>query len=256
MNDRPTLTKGLAERLRQITERQIENLDALRVACDKGDVDQVTLLAYQMKELIAQARAAMEDRMRVYPPDKKRLLFVADGPESIELYTSEEGAIIDFAKDCPALYLVATTAEAAVRLGPFHLRSIREGIEAALAKTFVLGGFGHEPPSSGGSDPGQADAQGATGQGEGGSAAAIGGQPAGEQTEASAEVAFCHCGQPLHYPSPESQRVVQALVDALGTHTPVTAGGRTWMVPRHYIALHGIRAEELPFLGFKESAHP
>ncbi len=63
---------------------------------------------------------------------------------------------------------------------------------------------------------------------------------------------LCHCGQPLHYNSPECQQQVRQLVDELGTHIRVTVGGRTWLVQRHYLALHGLKAVELPFLGFEE----
>ena len=31
-----------------------------------------------------------------------------------------------------------------------------------------------------------------------------------------------------------------------------TSSGRSWMVPRHYIALHGLKAQDLPELGFPE----
>jgi hypothetical protein len=64
--------------------------------------------------------------------------------------------------------------------------------------------------------------------------------------------ALCFCGQPLHYGDPVMQAHVQRLVDALGEYVKVTVGGRAWMVPRHYIALHGIKAAELPLLGFEE----
>jgi hypothetical protein len=43
------------------------------------------------------------------------------------------------------------------------------------------------------------------------------------------------------------------MVSELGTHTKVTVDGRrTWLVPRHYIALHGLKAEQLPGMGFEE----
>jgi len=66
------------------------------------------------------------------------------------------------------------------------------------------------------------------------------------------EAELCYCGLPLHYTDPEIQRSVERLVRELGTHTRVTVSGRTWLVPRHYIALHGLRAAELPMLGFEE----
>jgi hypothetical protein len=63
---------------------------------------------------------------------------------------------------------------------------------------------------------------------------------------------LCFCGKPLHYTDPAIQASVQKLVDELGESIPVTTGGRTWMVPRHYIALHGLRAKEIAGLGFEE----
>lgn len=63
---------------------------------------------------------------------------------------------------------------------------------------------------------------------------------------------LCHCGRPLHYTDPDNQRAVELLIKRLGPNIRITAQGRTWLVPRHYIALHGIRAAELPFLGFQE----
>jgi hypothetical protein len=79
-------------------------------------------------------------------------------------------------------------------------------------------------------------------------------------------VLACPCGRPLHYDDPAILRQVDALVYLLGEHVPVTTPAGTWLVSRHYIALHGIRAAELPGLGFQEvfrcprcekiSAHP
>lgn len=63
---------------------------------------------------------------------------------------------------------------------------------------------------------------------------------------------LCHCGQPLHYEDPELQRAVEDIIQALGEYILVKAGGRAWRVNRHYIALHGLKAAELPFLGLEE----
>lgn len=62
----------------------------------------------------------------------------------------------------------------------------------------------------------------------------------------------CHCGLPLHYASAAVRATVDALVATLGPDMKVTVGGRSWMVPRHYIALHGFTASEIPELGFPE----
>lgn len=65
---------------------------------------------------------------------------------------------------------------------------------------------------------------------------------------------MCACGQPLHYSDPKTQAMVQEMVDTFGPLIRVSVGGRTWKVPRHYIALHGLRAQDLPDLDFEEVA--
>jgi hypothetical protein len=63
----------------------------------------------------------------------------------------------------------------------------------------------------------------------------------------------CHCGQPLHYTDAGIASTVQAFVDDLGEYLIVTGSdGRHWKVQRHYIALHGLREQDLPTLGFEE----
>jgi hypothetical protein len=63
----------------------------------------------------------------------------------------------------------------------------------------------------------------------------------------------CACGRPLHYADPATERAVRRLVDQLGERTQVTTtDGSTFLVPRHYIALHGLAADQLPRLGFPE----
>lgn len=63
---------------------------------------------------------------------------------------------------------------------------------------------------------------------------------------------MCHCGRPLHYLDQRLQVMVDKLVDSLGEYTNVTVRGRTWKVPRHYIALHGIKTREIHEMGFEE----
>ncbi len=66
---------------------------------------------------------------------------------------------------------------------------------------------------------------------------------------------LCHCGRPLHYSDPEIRRVVDALVGEYGEYVPVTVTypePRTFLVPRHYIALHGLKGWEVRTLGFEE----
>lgn len=63
---------------------------------------------------------------------------------------------------------------------------------------------------------------------------------------------MCACGKPLHYTDPDFQKIVEKLVAIKGPLLKVCAGGRCWLIPRHYIALHGVKSVELPFLGFEE----
>lgn len=63
---------------------------------------------------------------------------------------------------------------------------------------------------------------------------------------------LCACGKPLHYTNERTEARVKELVDLFGEFVNVTVAGRTWRVQRHYIALHGLKARELPDLGFKE----
>jgi len=65
-------------------------------------------------------------------------------------------------------------------------------------------------------------------------------------------VTLCHCGRPLHYNNPIAQALVERLIKELGPLVSVTVEGRTWRVPRHYIALHGLRGSDVATLGFEE----
>lgn len=58
----------------------------------------------------------------------------------------------------------------------------------------------------------------------------------------------CACGRPLHYSSPTRQKVVDDLVRRLGRTIRVVAPSGAYQVDRHYIALHGLKAAELPDL--------
>lgn len=61
---------------------------------------------------------------------------------------------------------------------------------------------------------------------------------------------MCHCGEPLHYRDEKTRTLVENIIAARGPTVPVQAAGIIYIVPRHYIALHGIKAAELPTLGF------
>jgi hypothetical protein len=63
---------------------------------------------------------------------------------------------------------------------------------------------------------------------------------------------LCHCGLPLHYTDADVERAMWRLIGLKGERIKVTVGGRSWLVPRHYIALHGLRAAEIATLGFAE----
>jgi len=54
-------------------------------------------------------------------PTKKVLLSVGDGPEGIEIYTSENRAITDWATNIPALYVSVSVNDAQAGFGPFTL---------------------------------------------------------------------------------------------------------------------------------------
>ena len=45
---------------------------------------------------------------------------------------------------------------------------------------------------------------------------------------------------------------MEQLVSRLGENMKVTVGDRSWSVPRHYIALHGLKGSEVEHLGFEE----
>lgn len=60
-------------------------------------------------------------------------------------------------------------------------------------------------------------------------------------------IQFCICGRPLHYTRPEREAEIQHLVDVLGEYVVVVTPNGAWEVPRHYIALHGIVTETIPY---------
>lgn len=66
----------------------------------------------------------------------------------------------------------------------------------------------------------------------------------------------CPCGLPLHYVDQNTRMQVEELIRLNGAEVKVKTPLGTWMIPRHYIALHGIKTMELPGLaaryGFRE----
>lgn len=60
---------------------------------------------------------------------------------------------------------------------------------------------------------------------------------------------LCRCGQPLHYPAPAlGQLVERAIAFARSLTVRVTSPTGTYELSRHYLALHGLKAWELPEL--------
>lgn len=66
------------------------------------------------------------------------------------------------------------------------------------------------------------------------------------------KVEMCHCGKPLHYTDETAERLTRARVAKLGEFVKIYAGGRWWKVQRHYVSLHGLRAVDMPSLGFED----
>jgi hypothetical protein len=60
-------------------------------------------------------------------------------------------------------------------------------------------------------------------------------------------IVTCACGRPLHYTDPEVRAAVDRLVADHGDCITITRleDNRSWIVQRHYIALHGIKATDL-----------
>ncbi len=56
---------------------------------------------------------------------------------------------------------------------------------------------------------------------------------------------LCACGKPLHYIDPSYRRLVEGLIKRLGENVPVEILGVAYLIPRHFMALHGVKAKEL-----------
>ena len=59
------------------------------------------------------------------------------------------------------------------------------------------------------------------------------------------KVQRCACGLPLHYSDKTKQAEVQKIVDELGEWVPVHLGNDKYLAQRHYIALHGLKGNEV-----------
>jgi hypothetical protein len=63
----------------------------------------------------------------------------------------------------------------------------------------------------------------------------------------------CHCGKKLHYTDLKTKKFVLKMIKKLGEYIRVTnSDGITFRVQRHYLALHGLKEEELEKLGFEK----
>lgn len=62
---------------------------------------------------------------------------------------------------------------------------------------------------------------------------------------------LCACGRPLHYTSEIAELYVRVVIANHGETLEVTTSEGTWKVQRHYIALHGLKASELPELAHR-----
>ena len=62
---------------------------------------------------------------------------------------------------------------------------------------------------------------------------------------------LCPCGKPLHYTDANIRAYVDGMISTKGPTIDVTTPSGSYRVPRHYIALHGIKAAELPWLAQK-----
>lgn len=60
----------------------------------------------------------------------------------------------------------------------------------------------------------------------------------------------CGCGERLHYTNPLAEASVRRLVAERGPTVLVQVDGTdiAYWVPRHFVALHGLKAQDLPYL--------
>jgi len=63
---------------------------------------------------------------------------------------------------------------------------------------------------------------------------------------------MCARGKPPHYNDPHIRALVEKMIELEGEEIKVRVGRRTWLAPRHFIALHGLRAADLPDSDFVE----
>jgi hypothetical protein len=69
-----------------------------------------------------------------YAPDRQILLSVGEGPEGIQIFTSDDRGVVDWSSTFPAMYLYASVNGASVLLGPFQMKTIYDQLLLALGK--------------------------------------------------------------------------------------------------------------------------
>lgn len=62
---------------------------------------------------------------------------------------------------------------------------------------------------------------------------------------------ICPCGEPLHYSDKRTERQINRLIRLMGELVMIVTPWGAWKVPRHYLALHGVKASELGALAEK-----
>lgn len=74
-----------------------------------------------------------------------------------------------------------------------------------------------------------------------------------EPTYLEMESHKCFCGEPLHYSDLNVYARIQKQVEEFGEMLEIASetSGRIYLVPRHYMALHGVKADTLHLLGFE-----
>jgi hypothetical protein len=56
---------------------------------------------------------------------------------------------------------------------------------------------------------------------------------------------YCACGEPLHYQNKVVEKVVMDYIEKLGEMVEIVVPSGTFLVQRHYVALHGVEAKDL-----------
>ena len=56
---------------------------------------------------------------------------------------------------------------------------------------------------------------------------------------------YCACGEPLHYINKDVEGIIKHYAEEFGEMVEITASSGTFLVQRHYIALHGVEAKDL-----------